>query len=246
MEATNVTEKTDRGDRQIASWLHLGGYFGIMAYLVLAGMHSQRAGVGGNVASGQLMNHGQAVRSYLLSILANVGITYYCWAGVHWHGGTLSTLTGGRWRSWKAIALDVAIALPFCLVWQATAFGVDRLLGPNDARSVESMLPQSAVEVVLWIVVSITAGFCEEIQSRGYLQQQLRAVSGSVVVAVLGQALVFGMVHSYQGSKKVVVIAVLGVLYGTLAAWRRNLRANMIAHGALDVWNGWLQQVIGR
>lgn len=142
--------------------------------------------------------------------------------------------------------MDVAIALPFCVVWQATAYGVGRLLGPNEARSVESMLPKSVLEVVLWIAVSVTAGFCEEIQSRGYLQQQLRALSGSVVAAVVGQAAVFGLIHSYQGWKKTVVIAVLGILYGALAAWRRNLRANMISHGALDVWNGWLQQVIWR
>jgi hypothetical protein len=49
------------------------------------------------------------------------------------------------------------------------------------------MLPQTTVEVFLWVLVSITAGFCEEIQSRGYLQQQLHALSGNVVVAVLAQ-----------------------------------------------------------
>jgi len=246
MAEGSVVLTADRGGRQIASWLHLAGYFAIMAYLLGAGIYSQRVGVGGGAASGQLMDHSQAIRSYLLSILANVGITYYCWVGVHWRGGTMATLTGGRWRSWKGVAVDVAIAVPVCVVWQATAYGVQRLLGRNEARSVESMLPQSAVEVVLWILVSVVAGFCEEIQSRGYLQQQLRALSGSVVAAVLGQAVMFGLIHSYQGWKKMVVIAVLGLLYGALAAWRRNLRANMISHAWLDVWNGWLQQVVWR
>jgi hypothetical protein len=36
--------------------------------------------------------------------------------------------------------------------------------------------------------------------------------------------------HSYKGWKQMVVIAALGVLHGTQAAWRKNLRANMIAH----------------
>jgi membrane protease YdiL (CAAX protease family) len=107
-------------------------------------------------------------------------------------------------------------------------------------------LPQTALENFLWILVSITAGFCEEIQSRGYLQQQLHALSGNVVVAVLAQALVFGLMHSYKGWKQVVVIAALGVLYGTLAAWRKNLRANMIAHAWSDVWEGWLRMVVFR
>ncbi len=66
-----------------------------------------------------------------------------------------------------------------------------------------------------------------------------------MLAAVLGQALVFGLMHSYQGWKQTVVIGVLGVLYGTLAAWRKNLRANMLAHARSDVWEGWLKQVIG-
>ncbi|HKV91221.1 MAG TPA: CPBP family intramembrane glutamic endopeptidase [Candidatus Angelobacter sp.] len=140
----------------------------------------------------------------------------------------------------------MAIAFPFWIVWEATAYGVHWLLGPSTARSVSALLPQSATEVLVWILVSITAGFCEEIQSRGYLQRQFHALSGSIVAAVLGQGLLFGFMHSYQGWKQVIVISALGVLYGALAAWRRNLRANMMAHAWTDVWEGWLKQVIWR
>jgi membrane protease YdiL (CAAX protease family) len=146
-------------------------------------------------------------------------------------GGNLETLSGGRWRSWRSAAADVAIAVPFWVLWEATAYGVHLMLGP---------------EIFVWILVSITAGFTEELQSRGYLQQQFHALSGSIVVAVLGQAAVFGLMHSYQGWKQVMVISVLGVLYGALAAWRRNLRANMIAHAWSDVWEGWLKMVVLR
>jgi hypothetical protein len=40
------------------------------------------------------------------------------------------------------------------------------------------------------------------------------------------------------------VISVLGVLYGMLAAWRRNLGANIIAHAWSDVWEGWFKFVV--
>jgi hypothetical protein len=33
---------------------------------------------------------------------------------------------------------------------------------------------------------------------------------------------------------------VLGIIYGWFAAWRRNLRANMICHAWTDIWSGWL------
>jgi hypothetical protein len=108
------------------------------------------------------------------------------------------------------------------------------------------LLPQSLVEIVIWIATSITAGICEEMVFRGYLQKQIRALSGSVVVGVLGQGLVFGLMHAYQGWKNTVVIIVLGVLYGALAAWRRNLGANIVAHAWGDVWEGWLKFVVWR
>jgi uncharacterized protein len=119
-----------------------------------------------------------------------------------------------------------------------------RSLGPSNAKSVGDLLPRSLIEILLWIVVSITAGFCEEIAFRGYLQRPLHALSGSIGVAVVAQALVFGVAHGYQEWKQVAVISVLGVLYGALAAWRRNVRAAMVAHAGSDIWQGWLKTVV--
>ena len=127
---------------------------------------------------------------------------------------------------------------------ELTAYGVHWFLGPSHARSVEALLPQSLPEILPWILVSLTAGFCEELQSRGYLQRQFHALSGNIIVAVFGQAILFGFMHSYQGWKQVIVITVLGVLYGALAAWRRNLGANIIAHAWSDIWEGWLKFVL--
>ena len=173
-------------------------------------------------------------------------LLYYCWVGVHRAGGNLSTLSGGLWSSWRSLAMDVAIALPFWVIWESAAYGVHWLLGANKAKSVDSLLPQTAVEVVIWIATSVTAGICEEMAFRGYLQRQLRALTGGVVPAVLGQGIVFGLFHAYQGWKNVIVISVLGVLFGALAAWRRNLRANIIVHAWADFWSGWLKFVVWR
>ncbi|HEY0198926.1 MAG TPA: CPBP family intramembrane glutamic endopeptidase [Rhodanobacter sp.] len=232
--------------RQIAAWWHLVGYLMIVLGITAWGFHTQQAGMGSRQPAdpGQLGNHGAAISFYLTSILGDCALFYYCWVGVHRHGGTLATLTGGRWASWQAIARDVAIAVPFWVLWELVATGVWRLLGASTAKSVSALLPQSPLEIAVWIGVSTVAGFTEEIQSRGYLQQQLHAWSGSIVVAVLGQAIFFGIEHSYQGWKNTVVIAVLGVLYGVLAVWRRNLRANMIAHAWSDVWEGWLKFLV--
>lgn len=240
----NVFATRESKPQKIASWGHLAGYLLITAGIAAWGLYIQRAGLG-NASAGQIVDHSQVIKNYFLSILANCALLYYCWVGVHRHGGNLETLSGGLWTSWKALAQDIAIAIPFWVVWEATAYGVHWLLGPgNSARSVAALLPQSVPEILVWILVSVTAGFCEELQSRGYLQRQFHALSGSIVAAVLGQGVLFGLMHSYQGWKQVVVISALGVLYGALAAWRRNLRANMIAHAWSDIWEGWLKMVV--
>ncbi len=238
-EAHHTSEK-------IASWKHLAGFLLIVAGIVAMGFYAQNAGSGssGAAGGGQLAGHGNAISIYLTVAVMDWALLYYCWAGVHRFGGNLETLSGGRWTSWKDLLVDLAIALPFWILWEAAAYGVHRLLGSGSAKTVDSLLPRSPLEILVWIGVSITAGVCEEMAFRGYLQRQFHALSGRVVPAILGQGLVFGLFHAYQGWKNVIVISVLGVLYGALAAWRRNLRANIIVHAWSDVWGGWLQGVV--
>jgi hypothetical protein len=230
----------------IASWKHLVGFLLIGAVAVVLGLLAQHAptGAGAGPSSGQLGHHSQAIHVYLIAILMDWCLLYYCWAGVHRSGGTLQTLSGARWTSWRSVATDVGIALPFWVLWEGAAYGIHRLLAPTSAKPVDSLLPQSLLEVLIWIATSITAAICEEMAFRGYVQRQLHALSGSIVMAVLGQGVVFGFFHFYQGWKNVVVISVLGVLFGILATLRRNLRTNIIVHAWADVWEGWLKFVV--
>ena len=98
----------------------------------------------------------------------------------------------------------------------------------------------SEIQLATWIGAGVqwTGGRIRDL-FRGYLQRQFHAATGNVVAAVVPQAMVFGLVHMYQGWKPVVVITVLGVLYGTLVALRRDLRASMIAHAWSDIYEGY-------
>ena len=183
---------------------------------------------------------------YLTAILLDAALFYYVLPFTKNSGTPLRQLIGGKWGGATDILRDLAIALPFCVVWQWTALLVHRLLGANTAKSVDVLLPKTEAEIALWIVVSLTAGFCEEIVFRGYLQKQLQALTGSAAIAVAGQAVCFGIAHGYQGWKNVVVIMVLGVLYGLLALWRRSTRPGIIAHAASDVYGGLQMQFLAR
>jgi membrane protease YdiL (CAAX protease family) len=86
----------------------------------------------------------------------------------------------------------------------------------------------------MFLILSVTAGFCEDFIFRGYLQRQFLTVTGSAWIAISVQALVFGVAHLYQGWRGVVAITVYGALFGILAQWRNSLRPGMMQHAAQD------------
>ena len=75
---------------------------------------------------------------------------------------------------------------------------------------------------------------------RGYLQRQLHALTGNLGVAIVAQAVLFGLGHADQGWRNVSAVGVMGLLWGALAAWRGNLRVNMLSHTWNNVFVGWL------
>lgn len=234
----------------IASNLHLIGLLLILFGTAAAGFLAQHhaSASSGSAPAGQLADHSKAIHIYLAALFMDWALFYYCYAGVRRRGGTLASLSGGRWKSAKDVLVDVAIAIPFWALWESVAYGVHYLLDvlkpTGTAAAVDSLLPKSLVEITLWILLCLTAGFCEEIAFRGYLQKQFHALTGSIAIAVILQGIVFGVAHGYQGWKNVVVITGLGLLFGVLAAWRRNLRINMISHAWSDAWGGWLKFII--
>ncbi len=120
------------------------------------------------------------------------------------------------------------------------------ILGQGPEKTLDILLPQTPLEVIVWILTSASAGFCEEFVFRGYVQRQLLALSNSTVAAVVGQGVIFALMHAYQGWRLVLHIVVIGILFGALAAWRKTLRVGMLAHGWSDIWSGWLGSVMMR
>ena len=173
---------------------------------------------------------GRGVRGWAIDF----GVAAAFWIGALMVLGTVGIL----WTS-----VDTAISL-------AHNRGGGHTAGPGlknqeTLRTLEELAPENGTEIACWVVLCCFAGTIEELVFRGYLQKQFQAATGSVVAAVILQGAIFGLAHTYQGWKQVIVIAALGILYGALAAWRRNLRANMIAHAWSDIFEGWLRSLWG-
>ena len=74
--------------------------------------------------------------------------------------------------------------------------------------------PQTGIGLLVWVALSCTAGFVEEVVFRGYLQLQFAALSGNVIVGLISSAVIFGAGHGYEGTRRMVLITVFGAMFG--------------------------------
>ena len=167
---------------------------------------------------------------------------------VHWgllmRGTPLHQLFGLKRRGAAELWTDVAIALGF---WFASLMALGAAgfllrfarLHPEDIRGIVSqMAPASAGELALWFALAISAGICEEMIFRGYLQQQFTALTRQAWLGIAISAVFFGLAHGYEGQSGMLLITLYGAFFGLLAHLRRSLRPGMIAHAWHDSVSG--------
>lgn len=208
----------------------------VASEIVLKSMFQPAGGLG--------TGHPPMAGFYLAMIISEWVLVWSVWRGMRRHGKGIPELIGGTWNSSKSVAVDVAIATGLWLTWLALIVSASLLVmktsgvGPGEARAVNNFLPQGRVESILWVAVSLTAGFCEELVFRGYFQRQFHAMTGRFGWAVFLQAVVFGLLHLYQGIPSCLIITLFGIFFGVIAGWRKTLRPGMLAHAWSDIFLG--------
>ena len=194
---------------------------------------------------GKMQSGGSHIWLYCFQILWELLLLGLVWIGARLANLRFKDLIGGRWASFEAVLLDFVIAIGFWAVSLAVLFGLAHLVGLADPSRVDeakrllrAIGPRSPRELLFWVLLSSSAGFCEEIIFRGYLQRQFAALLGNVWIGMLISAMIFGLSHGYEGSRRMLLIAVYGALFGALTIWRKSLRPGMIAHAWHDSFEG--------
>jgi hypothetical protein len=187
-------------------------------------------------------------RSHLTMYAVTLVWEWILLALVHWgllmRGTPLRQLLGLRRRGVAELWTDIAIALGFWFASLIILGAVGLLLRlahlhPENIRGVVSqMAPASAGELAFWIALSISAGICEELIFRGYLQQQFTALTRHVWLGIAISAVFFGLAHGYEGKSGMLLIMLYGAFFGILAHLRRSLRAGIFAHAWHDSVGG--------
>lgn len=189
------------------------------------------------------------ITQYAFTMVYEWVLLLIVWWGVRMNGGKLRDLVGGRWQHFEDVLMDCALAAGFLMAWLLIAVAISAAFGQIDPKQTSHQLdearktlgflaPRNGLEMTGFILLSCTAGICEEVIFRGYFQKQFQSWSGNAAIAVLAQGIFFGAAHGYEGLKKMSLIAVLGILFGTLAYFRKSLRPGMIAHSSFDILQG--------
>lgn len=123
------------------------------------------------------------------------------------------------------------------------AYAAAYLRGLSD---IPGLLPKTATERAAWIVLSFTAGVCEEMLCRGFLIRYLHdsGFSMPLAAALLASSLIFGVAHVYQGLKGVAGTAVSGLGFGLVFLLSGSLLPSIILHVLVDLQVAFILQPI--
>ncbi len=133
-----------------------------------------------------IWGHGRAA-GYLSVIAVEWVLTGFIWIGIRRRGMLLRELIGGSWPGLQAVLRDLGIAVLFLAASNLVLAGVSFLLKVTPSPGVRNLFPNGPTEVVLYVMLTFTAGICEEILFRGYLQRQFAALTRSTAAGLMLQ-----------------------------------------------------------
>mgnify|MGYP001818313605 FL=1 len=145
-----------------------------------------------------------------------------------------------RWRTvplW-VFGIFVAFGTAQALVPQLLAPYFD--LPPPDMSRYDFIRGDALAAVAFALLLPLTAAIPEEIVYRGFLMRQFEALYGNgpaaIALAVLSQALIFGLVHFQWGLGGIVMTTIMGLIWGAaFLLCGRNLWVVIMAHSAAHV-----------
>ena len=191
--------------------------------------------------------HANRIVFYTITMAWEWIVVGYIYWGVRRRGKSLGDVVRGSWKRAADFFIDVAIGFGFWIAALVVLGVIARAIHAGGmAEAARTLGPQGLAESIVWVALSVTAGFCEETIFRGYLQRQFVAWTHSATVGIVLSAALFGAGHIYQGVKPTIVIAVYGLMFGILAEARRSLRPGIMVHAWHDALTGLLIRFMPR
>jgi len=100
------------------------------------------------------------------------------------------------------------------------------------------LFPHSAIELVFYIILALTAGLCEEFIFRGFVMAALFRAGLSNWEVILFSSVMFGVAHLYQGKSGSLGTGILGALFAAVRIAYHSLLPVVVWHAVLDIVAG--------
>ena len=100
------------------------------------------------------------------------------------------------------------------------------------------IFPHTNRELVVFLLLSVTAGICEEFIYRGYVCGALFHVHTPVWAVLLVSSVLFALAHAYQGGGGVVGTLLLGTVFGLTRILYDSLVPVVVWHATVDIVAG--------
>lgn len=82
--------------------------------------------------------------------------------------------------------------------------------------------------------ITLRAGVAEEVFMRGFLLERFTTITGKKWMAFLLSTIPFGLLHYPQGYAGILIATVAGGILALFYFWKKDLKANIIAHFLID------------
>ncbi len=187
-----------------------------------------------NLTSRKLYTYAYIILSEWAFVIALLWLT-------HQHGFSISDLG----ENIGNVNLTVIATIVLLFVFMVMVYFNVRQLRQMKLEKLEAelghlkmFLPSNRLEFIAFILIAFTAGICEELLYRGWLQNLLAYGTGSVWVGLVLGSVIFGFGHTYQGKMGIVQTGIIGLIFGVVFIFTKSLIASQILHVIVDVVNG--------
>lgn len=143
------------------------------------------------------------------------------------------------------IGMAIGVSVGLVVVVALQLLRLRKAINPN-IGDIEPLMARNAAEARAGLVLSLNAGFSEELFFRLALPLLIVQVTGSAPFALAASLLVFGLAHAYQGWKGILGTAFVGALLMLMYLKSGSLLRPMAAHALIDVIALIVHPAVGR
>jgi len=148
--------------------------------------------------------------------------------GLYLNKSSVGDLIGAWPRVWRARRTEIYLAGLFALLAILLSVTLSLTFGRFNPEMAD-LSPHTLEELLLFLLLAVTAGFGEELIFRGYFLKQFQALTGNFIIALLGQAVLFSLAHGYhQTLASMADKFFFGIMFGLLANWRKSGTASRL------------------